>query len=318
VAVETCCRFVKALDIKLNKITLVTLFVMLLWAVCYPLITLSLAFSPPMLTAFFRAAISGFLLIFVAMLLKRPLPHSFKQWMFITFIGFTATSIGFWGMFYASTLVSPGLATVLTNTQPLIAAIIGWYVLKEKLNRNTILAISLGFVGVLIISNSSDTLVTNDDMMIGFLYILSASIGIAVSNVLLKIMANKVDVFYAMGIQLLIGAIPLGLISFHQSDFLLLNWNYSYTWLVMALAILGTALPFILWFWLMDKAPLYQLNIYSFLSPVFGLSIGFVYFSEKLTSVQWVGVVLIGSAIFIVSKLNHTDYSMKNQNNKTT
>jgi len=285
----------------MNKIAFTTILVMLLWALCYPLITLSLPFSPPMLTAFFRAVISGGLLIVIALLMKRQLPHSFKQWMFITFIGFTATSIGFWGMFYASTLVSPGLATVLTNTQPLIAAVIGWYALKEKLNRNTILAIMFGFVGIVIISNGSAALVNNNDMMIGFLYIFSASFGIAVSNVLLKILANKADIFYAMGFQLLIGSIPLGLISFHQNDFLLLNWSYSFTWIVTAIAVFGTALPFILWFWLMDKAPLYQLNIFSFLSPVFGLTIGYIYFSETLTMMQWIGVLVVGGAILIVT-----------------
>jgi hypothetical protein len=38
--------------------------------------------------------------------------------------------MGFSGMFLAGGLVSPGLATVLANIQPLIATVLGYFVLN--------------------------------------------------------------------------------------------------------------------------------------------------------------------------------------------
>lgn len=254
-----------------------------------------------MVTAFLRAAVAAFALIFLAIFLKRPMPKATRDWSYIALIGFTATSIGFWGMFYAGALISPGYATVLTNTQPIFASVLGWYFLHERLSNTSILGVFLGFSGILVIS--ADSLVAQDSQAIqGFIYVLIAAAGIAVSNILLKKLSNKTDLIFSMGFQLLIGSIPLGLMAVSNSSIEFVDWSWSYVWILATLAIPGTAIPFILWFWLMGKAPLYRLNVYSFLTPVFGLYIGYVYFSETLTFYQWIGVAVVVLAIKLVTR----------------
>ncbi|MBV1898560.1 MAG: DMT family transporter [Cycloclasticus sp.] len=276
---------------------------MLLWAICYPLITLSLPYAPIMLTAFLRAALAGMILIVLAKLLGRSMPKGLTVWIHIIVIGLTATSIGFWGMFYAGSLISPGLATVITNTQPMIAAVFGWYFLDERLSKTSAVGIIAGFIGILIISVET-VLVENSQMIVGILYILIAATGVAISNVLLKKLSNKADILYTVGFQLLIGAIPLGLLTVNLPDNYQIPLNLSYLSVLLALALLGTALPYILWFWLMDKAPLYKLNVFSFLTPIFGLILGSVYFSESLSLYQWGGVFIIVVAILWVNKFS--------------
>ena len=276
---------------------------MLLWAICYPLITLSLPYAPIMLTAFLRAALAGMILIVLAKLLGRSMPKGLTVWIHIIVIGLTATSIGFWGMFYAGSLISPGLATVITNTQPMIAAVFGWYFLDERLSKTSAVGIIAGFIGILIISVET-VLVENSQMIVGILYILIAATGVAISNVLLKKLSNKADILYTVGFQLLIGAIPLGLLTVNLPDNYQIPLNLSYLSVLLALALLGAALPYILWFWLMDKAPLYKLNVFSFLTPIFGLILGSVYFSESLSLYQWGGVFIIVVAILWVNKFS--------------
>lgn len=285
------------------KTSLVATTAMLLWAICYPLITLSLPYAPIMLTAFLRAALAGMILIVLAKLLGRSMPKGLTVWIHIIVIGLTATSIGFWGMFYAGSLISPGLATVITNTQPMIAAVFGWYFLDERLSKTSAVGIIAGFIGILIISVET-VLVENSQMIVGILYILIAATGVAISNVLLKKLANKADILYTVGFQLLIGAIPLGLLTVNLPDNYQIPLNLSYLSVLLALAVLGTALPYILWFWLMDKAPLYKLNVFSFLTPIFGLILGSVYFSESLSLYQWGGVFIIVVAILWVNKFS--------------
>ncbi|SHJ72590.1 DMT family transporter [Cycloclasticus pugetii] len=272
-------------------------------SICYPLITLSLPYAPIMLTAFLRAALAGMILIVLAKLLGRSMPKGLTVWIHIIVIGLTATSIGFWGMFYAGSLISPGLATVITNTQPMIAAVFGWYFLDERLSKTSAVGIIAGFIGILIISVET-VLVENSQMIVGILYILIAATGVAISNVLLKKLSNKADILYTVGFQLLIGAIPLGLLTVNLPDNYQIPLNLSYLSVLLALALLGTALPYILWFWLMDKAPLYKLNVFSFLTPIFGLILGSVYFSESLSLYQWGGVFIIVVAILWVNKFS--------------
>ncbi len=272
--------------------------VMLLWAICYPLILLSIPYAPLMQTAFLRALLGGAFLILCALVLQRPFPRSLRAWAGISVIGITATSIGFWGMFYAGSMISPGLATVLTNTQPLIASIIAGIVLKEHITQTMRISIILGFVGIIAIGINGSVDV-NTQTLEGIMYVISAAISIAISNILLKKLANKIDVFYAMGAQLMIGALPLFLLASPLDVKVILKEDLSYLWILLGLAIPGTAIPFLLWYWLMDKAPLNQLNIFSFLTPIFGLTLGWVYFAESLSSWQWSGVIIVIIAIII-------------------
>tara|TARA_R110001592_G_scaffold87572_3_gene258533 strand:+ start:2286 stop:3179 length:894 start_codon:yes stop_codon:yes gene_type:complete len=272
--------------------------VMLLWAICYPLILLSIPYAPLMQTAFLRALLGGAFLILCALVLQRPFPRSLRAWAGISVIGITATSIGFWGMFYAGSMISPGLATVLTNTQPLIASIIAGIVLKEHITQAMRISIILGFVGIIAIGINGSVDV-NTQTLEGIMYVISAAISIAISNILLKKLANKIDVFYAMGAQLMIGALPLFFLASPLDIKVLFEEDLNYFWILLGLAIPGTAMPFLLWYWLMDKAPLSQLNIFSFLTPIFGLTLGWVYFAESLSSWQWSGVIIVIIAIII-------------------
>ncbi|WP_292437922.1 DMT family transporter [Methylophaga sp.] len=277
--------------------------VMLMWALCYPLIKLSLPYAPVMITAFLRAITAGAVLIAIALLINRRFPNTIRIWVYICIIGFSGTGLGLWGMFYAGKLLNPGFATVLTNTQPLIAGVLGWYVLNEKLGKISLAGTVVGFVGIIIISTNT-LFDTGETVLQGILYVFLASTGVAISNVLLKKIAGQVDVLIAMGFQLLFGSIPLAFLAFNTSDFSLLDWQLNYTLILLTLALVGTALPFVTWFWLMHRSPLYKLNVYNFLTPVFGLYLGLNFFSETLTELQWLGAGLIIVAILLVTVAN--------------
>lgn len=288
----------------MQRTVLGTIAVMLMWALCYPLIKISLPYAPVMMTAFLRALIAGSCIIILAILIRRPFPKGSRVWFHICLIGLCGTSLGLWGMFYAGSLLSPGLATVLTNTQPLIAGVLGWYFLKERVGIWAWLGTLVGFIGIIVIS--FDTLFQGgSDQLHGIMYVILASSGVAASNVLLKKIAGKVDVLFAMGFQLLIGGIPLAIMAYSPASFApAIEWGINYITVLITLALVGTALPYVTWFWLIHSSPLFKLNIYNFLTPVFGLYLGYSFFSESLTNIQWVGVSLIIVAISLVTISN--------------
>src|SRR3546814_1305826 len=122
--------------------------VMLLWALCFPLISIGLPMVSPFYFAAARAFVAGGGLLVLAMTLRRPLPCGCRVWASIVSIGLTATSLGFFGMFLASQFVAPGFATVISNTQPLIAAVLAWVLLGEHLGWRNRTGLLLGFAGV--------------------------------------------------------------------------------------------------------------------------------------------------------------------------
>ena len=119
---------------------------MFLWAACFPLITAGLQYAPHLTFATLRAVLAGAALVGLAMILRRPFPRGSRTWLTLGIVGIGATFLGFLGMFHAAEFVSPGLATVIANAQPLLAAILGVSWLGERLPKVGWVGLSIGFM----------------------------------------------------------------------------------------------------------------------------------------------------------------------------
>ncbi len=81
-----------------------------------------------------------------------------------------------------------------------------------------------------------------------------------------------------------------------------IRWEGKLALATVSLAVIGTALPFVLWFELLRRAPLTQLNGFSFLTPVFGLLIGALWFDERTSRLQIGGIALCLIGIYLLSR----------------
>jgi len=79
--------------------------VMVLWAACFPLITIGLDLVPHLAFAALRAALAGLCMIALGALCGRSIPVGGRSWVLIVVVGLGATSMGFLGMFHAAEFV---------------------------------------------------------------------------------------------------------------------------------------------------------------------------------------------------------------------
>jgi drug/metabolite transporter (DMT)-like permease len=145
-------------------------------------------------------------------------------------------------MFRASEFLSPGIATVITNTQALMAAILATLVLKERIDRYGKTGLWLGFSGILLIASPWYMATANDSYGLGIFYIFLSAVGISISNVLISKLAGRVDALSAMGWQLIIGSVFFGLIALLTEDVAAVIWNSQFGLVLVGLALPGTAL----------------------------------------------------------------------------
>lgn len=270
---------------------LLLILVAFLWALCFPFINLGLSSAPPLKFAGLRALIAGAAVLLLAFGLRRPLPRGRRVWLGLVVVGMGATALGFVGMFVGGARVAPGPATVIENTQPLIATALAWLLLGESLGRRQSIGLLLGFTGILVISVPL-FLVSESSSASGIAILLLGSLGVSVGNVVLKSLAGKVDVLMAVGWQLLIGSIPLlvagQLFEYQQA----VRWDFIFLFVLLTLSLLGTATASMLWFFLLRRAALGRLNTFTFLTPVFGLLLGFLLFGERLAVTEILGTAL--------------------------
>jgi drug/metabolite transporter (DMT)-like permease len=137
---------------------------------------------------------------------------------------------------------------------------------------------------------------------LGISYILLSAVGISISNVLIKKITGRVDAMSAMGWQLIIGSMFLGMIALATEDVTAVTWNSQFVLALVGLALPGTALVYWLWCIVLEQMELTRANVFSFLVPVFGLTMGVVFFQERmgLMSVLGIGLTLLG--IFFVNR----------------
>jgi len=278
------------------------LVVMALWAACFPVITIGLGLAPHLAFAALRAALAGVCLIALGVLCHRPMPVGARSWFLIVVVGLGATSMGFLGMFHAAEFVSPGLATVIANVQPIVAVGLAHVFLGDRLKAAGRFGLAVGLVGIAVIAWPGLAGDSARGYAQGIAYVLLAAAGVSTGNVAIKRLTGQVDPIMVKGFLLLLGAAPLALLSMLTEDVLLLAWSPEFVLVLVSLAVLGSSLAFWLWFEVLEWVSLNRANAFTFLAPIFGLMIGATFFGERFGTVHVVGVVLVLGGILLVQR----------------
>ncbi|WP_322002956.1 DMT family transporter [Marinobacter alexandrii] len=101
-------------------------------------------------------------------------------------------------------LLISGFATVLANAQPLFAAVLSFFIIREVVTGRLFAGLLIGFVGVVVLATPE--MEFGNARFAGVVYVLGGAIGAAIGNVLLKYQAGSDDIYWPMGIQLFIEA----------------------------------------------------------------------------------------------------------------
>lgn len=276
--------------------------VMALWAGCFPLITLGLGYAPHLAFASMRAALAGACLLGVGALLGRPLPKDLLSWALLTVVGLGTTTLGFLGMFHAAEFVAPGVATVIANAQPLLAAMLAHFFLAERLGRKGGLGLIVGFAGVVVIAWPGNLGSSTSNYALRIVYIGLSAVGVAIGYAAMKRIAGEVDAIMAMGVQLLLGAVPLAIATLSMDDLSTIDWSWHFVLALVLLAMFVTALASWLWFAVLEEVPLNRANAFTLLVPLFGLAAGAAFFNERLGWSAAVGGILVVVGIVLVHR----------------
>lgn len=276
--------------------------VMVLWATCFPLITIGLDLAPHLAFASMRAALAGACLLAFGVVNRRPIPMTGRSWVLVVVVAIGATSLGFFGMFHAAEFISPGLATVIANVQPLLAATMAYAFLGERLSLIGRFGLLMGFAGIVVIAWPGLFSEGVSGYAIGIAYVALAAIGVAVGNLAIARLAGQADAIMAMAFQLLVGAVPLAAVSILTEDVSTVTWSAEFILVLLSLSLLGTSLPFLLWFKALEVTELSRANAFTFLVPIFGLVIGATVFEERLEWTHAAGVALVLAGLLLVQR----------------
>ena len=208
---------------------------------------------------------------------------------------------------------SPTIAEAMLSTQPVLAPIFAFLLLRERVTRNNILGIILSTIGMLLL-----LLVGSDDFSLGspwgiLLAIVTVSMSVSYSVVLRRIPTHYSSlsiVFYVQSFSLFLFYIVwvvMGEAStiLHNSALLL---HHSTQLLhsgiaVLYLAIFASVAAFVLFCYTVRKIGVTRANVFNNVRPVFTAMLMWLIFDEVLPIWKLIGIIIIIVGLFISQKV---------------
>ncbi len=271
-----------------------------IYASCFTLIKAGLAYSPPLAFGGLRALIGGLILLGFLLIQKQPFLPKRDEWGAIIIIGFISTFLNFGAMFLSPGRTGAGIASVLGNIQPLITLVLAAIFLDERFTRPKMLALIFGLFGVSLIAYPALSGPSRYGIG-GELLALSASASSAVGSILVKQITRKASMLIVAAWQLVLGSLPLLVLSFRMEPAQQITWTPDFIGDLLFLAIVGTSLVTMGWYWLLQNHEVGHLTLYLFLTPLFGLLIAVIVFNEKVGLLESMGVFLTLAGIGVIA-----------------
>jgi drug/metabolite transporter (DMT)-like permease len=280
--------------------------------------------TTPLFMAGVRLIPAGVLILMVAAFMGKPVPKSWLAWLWIIIFALVDGTL-FQG-FLAEGLVrtNAGLGSVMIDSQPLAVALLCLWLFQEHIGLWGWLGLGLGITGISLIGlpeewifhllDSGVTITTDnwqDLFNSGELLMLLAALSMAVGTVLIRFVCRYADPVMATGWHMIIGGLPLwGMSSVLEAQ----QWQnlVPSDWIALSYAtVFGSAIAYGLFFYFASSGDLTSLSSLTFLTPVFALIFGYIFLSEVLTIIQWLGVILTLISIYLINQ--RENIGVKNQ-----
>mgnify|MGYP006090449603 FL=1 len=223
-----------------------------------------------------------------------------KDWHWFAMIGFINLVAPFFLISYGVKSVQSNLAAILMSTTPLSSTVLGHFFTKnEKFNFIKTFGILIGFSGIIYLF--SDNLLINDNNFISALLILLGSTCYVIGGVLtLKISKKKNEnVTGSILIWAIIMLIPLA--SFIEKPWNL-NPSIESTISIIYLGIVSTGLAWLLRFRILKNNGLIFQSQVSYLIPIFGMILGYIFLKEMITAKIIVSLTAVLVGLYFVKK----------------
>jgi drug/metabolite transporter (DMT)-like permease len=266
-----------------------------LWGGSFFFAKVALGSFGPLTVVFGRVALAA-----LALNLVNPLRRD-APWRSFLAMGALNNALPFSLIFWGQTHIASGLASILNATTPLFTVVVAHLLTDdEKVTAPKVAALLSGIIGVAVLIGP--TIAQPNDSLWGEL----ACLGAALSYAFAGIYGRR---FRTMGVKPLDAAagqvtastlliLPI-MLSVEQP------WNGAVPtangWTALAaLALLSTALAYVLYFRILAAAGATNLLLVTFLIPVTSILLGAVFLQERLELRQFAGMALIGLGLVVI------------------
>jgi drug/metabolite transporter (DMT)-like permease len=266
------------------KAKIVWLVLCAIWGSTWLFIKVGLRDLPPLSFAGIRFVVATLLLAGVLAARRPVLPRRGRDWALIALVGLLSFTINYGLLFWGEQYISSGLAAVLQTTIPAFGLLIAHAHLPgERLTPAKIVGVALGIAGVAVIF-SNQLYVEGPLALWGSVAIVVGAFSTAYGSVLVKAYGGHVDSTVIAAGQMAFGLVPLlALGVWLEGNPLDFRWTPLALMCLLYLAVVGSALAFQLFYWLVRNIDVTKTMMIALVTPLVAVTLGMVVLGEELT-----------------------------------
>lgn len=269
-----------------------------LWGASFFFSKVALAELPPFTLVLGRFGLAALALLTAARLSGQRIPRSPRLWAGFLVLGALNSFIPFGLIAWGQVELTSGLASILNATTPLFTALVAHVWGDERLTDNRVAGVLVGFAGVCVLIGPG-ALGSLGAHTLAELAILGAAVSYAFAGSYGRRFRALPPVVAVAGMMTTASALvlPVALVMDRP-------WTLTVgarTWgALLALALLTTALGFVIYFRLLATAGATNVMLVTLLMPVIALLLGWFLLGESITGSALAGMALIAGGLLAI------------------
>lgn len=282
------------------------LLLTLVWGTTWAVIRVGLAGIPPFSGVTLRFAIAGGLLLVLASRLGVRLGRTRREVCLWVTNGLLSFCISYSVVYWSEQYIPSGLTAVLFATNPLFVAALAHFALPgERLSPAGAAGLLLGFAGVVVIFSDDLRLLGGERVREAALVMLVSPAVSAVSSVAIKRWGHGIHPLSLSAVPMLICAVVMAPVAAIAERGVPVVFDARSIGALLYLALLGSALTFTVYYWLLARVPATRAALISYLIPIVAVALGALLFDEPLRPRLLAGSALVLAGVGLVTALRY-------------
>ena len=277
----------------LRKAILALAAMSLIWGYNWVAMKQAMIDAGPLNFSALRFGIGGLTLVPVMIFLKHSFGIPRSEWRTVAWLSLILV-VNFGFVMTALIVGGAGKISVLVYTMPFWALILARFMLHERLKRWQWLAVSLAFVGQVILI---DPLHQHGSILSSALAVL-AGLFWAANVIMVKELQRRENVPM---ITLTFWQITIAAIGFFLSGLIIpqkaITWTPLLVWCIFYSAVISTSLAWLLFYYALKRMPAGLAGLSTLATPVIGVLFAWWLLGERPTFIEAIGMALIGCAL---------------------
>lgn len=273
-------------------------FLCLVWGSTWIALKISLEGLPPFLGAGLRFAVAAAILLLLVLVKRIPLKIKARELWLIVATGLLMYGADYGLVYWGAQYLTAGATAIFFSTFSLFTIIWSNFIFRqEAFSWHKFTGVAVGFVGILVVF-FDQLIITRFNINIAMAaaaVIFGAAAGGA-ALVMVKKFLSKINPLLLTLYQMVTGIFILLVIGSTVEDLHLIRLSQRVVTAVLYLGIVGSALAFTIFYWLLQRLSAITLSLIIYITPLVALVGDYFFFSEVLPprSVAGMAVVFLG------------------------